>query len=200
MVTELIGGRLVLSLAITAAKIASLGFSVIPIQPTGKKPTVSWLEYQTQIMPSQTIEKSFKDGCKIAVICGEVSGGLEVIDFDTLGKGDAPHFQTWANLMNDNGFGELLRRLVIAKTPSGGRHVFYRCPGHVVGNQPLARSKESVIAGDGTTKSILIETRGDRGYVLVAPSKGYEWFRGDYESIPEVTPAEREIINGLGFE
>jgi hypothetical protein len=39
-----------------------------------------------------------------------------------------------------------------------------------------------------------IETRGEGGYFLAAPSPGYKLFQGDFTAIPVVTAAERQVM------
>ena len=68
----------------------------------------------------------------IAIICGAVSGNLEVLDFD-----DAPTFREWARLVEAEAPG-LLDRLPRVATPSGGTHLYCRLPGPPPGNRKLA--------------------------------------------------------------
>lgn len=172
--------------AIALSLIAS-GYSVIPIQETCKKPSISaWLPYQSMTMDTRTAEREFLDGRQIAVITGSISGNLELIDFDTDETGKCPHFGQWWQLLKENGHEELLKLLSVATTPSGGRHVFYKCPEGIGSNQPLAKSADD--------KPPLIETRGEGGYALISPSPGYTWRQGDLDSAPKITSVERELL------
>jgi putative DNA primase/helicase len=40
----------------------------------------------------------------------------------------------------------------------------------------------------------LIETRGEGGYFLCAPSQGYSLIQGDFQNLPNITPEERQIL------
>lgn len=169
-----------------AMAMASAGFSVIPVRPEGKAPSLpTWTPYQSAIMAALDIEKNFNQRSQIGVVCGKVSGGLEVIDFDTAGTAGTPvWYTTWIQTVKQVN-PELYEKLCVASTPSGGRHVFYQCPDAVEGNQKLASTDKGLV---------MIETRGNGGYVLVAPSTNYEWVLGDWLTIPVITPDERDLL------
>jgi energy-coupling factor transporter ATP-binding protein EcfA2 len=124
----------------------------------------------------------------LGIVGGKVSGkdgaGLEILDIESI----AP-IQEFYDLVEEAARG-LLGRLPQTKTPSGGRHVFYRCE-TIEGNQKLAERAEEVAAADlprtddGTVDQAkakeaglreidgkwfkvrtLIETRGEGGQVL----------------------------------
>ena len=128
------------------------GLSVIPIKPDGsKRPPIKWKEYQSRHADDQELQEWFAAGRHgIAVICGQVSGGLEVLDFDS-----ADAWRVWSRLCEEEHPG-LLARLPRVRTPAGGMHLYYRVdePG---GNQKLAWDQDGLD---------LIETRGEGGYVL----------------------------------
>ena len=62
----------------------SEGLSFIPIPFKSKVPAIEWKQFQTT-RPTESQVKSWFNGhdTNIAVICGQVSGGLVVLDFDT---------------------------------------------------------------------------------------------------------------------
>ena len=68
---------------VATAYLAS-GLSVIPVSPNGsKRPAVEWAPFQTSRASVDKIHEWFRKGeCGIAIIGGEVSAGLEIIDFD----------------------------------------------------------------------------------------------------------------------
>ena len=174
-------------LSALALSLIASGYSVIPIQTTSKKPSISaWLPYQSITMDTRTAEREFLDGRQIAVITGSVSGNLELIDFDTDKDGKCPHFGQWWKMLKDNGHDELLKALTVAKTPSGGRHVFYKCHDGIGSNQPLAKVKAD--------EPPIIETRGEGGYALIYPSPGYIWAQGDLDSVPKISAEQRDIL------
>jgi len=170
------------------------GFSVIPIKSDGSKaPAVSsWKPYQSQIATPGEVKRWSRNGYGIGIVAGKVSGNLEVIDFD-----DPAAFECWKKLVGELGGVDLLKMLVIVKTPTDGFHVYYRCSDGVEGNQKLAQRRGS----DGKLR-VLIETRGEGGYVIAPGSprkchplrKSYKLLEGDLAKIPTITSEERELL------
>lgn len=136
-----------------ALSYAARGWSIIPIG-TQKKPALTrWKLYQSQ-KPTEDELREWFTGRKsvggLAVILGEVSGGLVCRDFDDEGA-----YEAWAS-----SFPELAKILPTVRT-ARGYHVYFR-------------SKHR-----GITKSDDGELRGG-GYCLLPPSKhpsgsDYEW-------------------------
>lgn len=138
------------------------GISVIPIKVDGSKaPACPWKEYQERIATADELQAWFGNGTErgIAVLGGHVSGGLEILDFDEPGL-----IERWAERV-DREAPALLARLPRVRTPSGGDHVFIRSD-NPAGNQKLAMTPTGV---PGKFR-VLIETRGEGGYVLTRPS------------------------------
>lgn len=167
-----------------AARYAKAGISVIPTHPANsgkksKRPALrSWKEYQERIPSEQELQEFFPNGSSVAVVCGQVSGGLEIIDFDDP-ETTEPFFHELQAADSD-----LAKRLVYQSTPSGGLHLIYRCP-EVEGNQKLAM--------DETGQEVRIETRGQGGYFLVFPSPGY-LMEGDLTKVPVITIEQRQLL------
>ncbi|HNO80369.1 MAG TPA: DUF3987 domain-containing protein, partial [Phycisphaerae bacterium] len=116
----------------------------------------------------------------LCIICGRVSGHGEMIDFDAGGAS----YDAWARRVPH----DLLSKLVIETTQRGGRHVWYRCESEVCGNMKLAQRL------DGARTTTLIETRGEGGLFLCAPTAGYEVVQGDLANPPALTMAERDVL------
>lgn len=157
------------------------GLSVIPADVKTKQPTVrAWKPYQEQPPELDDLKRTSQgESDAVAVICGKVSGGLELLDFDQAARA----FDAWSEIVEAERPG-LLERLVAQQTQSGGRHVLYRVD-RVGRNQKLATDP----AG-----KVLIETRGEGGYALVAPSPRYKLLQGDLHAIPTITLEEREVL------
>lgn len=69
----------------SALEYHSMGFSILPVKTDGsKKPDLkSWTQYQTQRADEQQVRDWFIAGDKnIGVMCGKVSSGLCIVDFD----------------------------------------------------------------------------------------------------------------------
>ena len=89
------------------------------------------------------------------------------------------------------------------RSPSGGIHWLYRCA-IIAGNTELARYlSDEIEASTGNPKiKPLIETRGEGGYIICAPTNGtvhptlgvYELLRGGFGTIATITPEEREAL------
>jgi hypothetical protein len=77
---------------------------------------------------------------------------------------------------------------VIETSQSGGKHVIYRCSEPINGNMKLAMGFR-----DGAMVT-LIETRGEGGLFLCAPTLGYSLEQGSLTEIPVLTPQEREML------
>jgi hypothetical protein len=135
-----------------------------------------------------------------------------MIDFDCAGEA----YEAWRSMVEELEPG-LVDRLYVESTPSGGRHLVYRCESPVCGNTKLAQRRDVVggeaaveVAGktltprrgpDGTwsVAVTLIETRGEGGMFLCAPSPGYEAITGSLENPPMVSTEEREVLLGCAW-
>jgi putative DNA primase/helicase len=169
------------------------GLSVIPVRADGTKaPAIpTWKEYQTrQFTDAEWEETNHSMEC-IAMLGGSISGNLEILDFD-----DPTAFPLWRELVEQYQPG-ILAGLPIAKTPTGGFHVYYRTNSPIEGNRKLAQKLDR----DGKP-DVIAETRGEGGYVLAPPSSGkchpsgngYELIEGDISSIPSIGKLERKLL------
>ena len=164
-----------------ATAYAHSGLSVIPTL-ADKRPACQWKIYSGRIMSDREIEVHFRSASGIGIVCGKVSGNLELLDFDDGGSAFAPWLEKVPPYLKD--------RLVIERSPSGGKHVYYRIDGNgyaVPGNRKLAMKEDG---------RVLIETRGEGGYVKCAPSNGYELEQGDFLHLKAISPFEQEILIG----
>ncbi len=184
---------------------------VLPAERDGDEKRVAlrtWKAYQTQRPSEDDVDRWFRnhDGA-MCIVCGGISGNLEIIDFDGGGEAMAPWSSAVEAIAPD-----LLNRLVIESTPSGGCHIVYRCAEPVAGNTKLAQRRIEVESGDPVViggkefvprqepsgawvvTPVLIETRGEGGLFLCAPSDGYRLIVGDLCNPPVITAEEREIL------
>ena len=174
------------------------GLSIIPIRTDGSKaPIGDWKQRQTEritLDEAQGIwDKRKPPG--VAVICGAVSGNLEVLDFDAPGA-----FDSWKEIVDQDAPG-LLDALPVHKTPKGfGRHVFITREFPPAPSQKLARKIR-----DGED-ILMIETKGEAGYIILPGSprgahpsgNTYEhaWGPelGDVDERRPITDAEYEVL------
>lgn len=157
-------------------KYISLGLSCIPC--IDKKPTIPWKAFQT-CLPTPGIAEKW-EAAQVAIVCGSVSGGLLCIDFDIK---NGNRYNDWIMLIN-NQYPELLSKLVIEKSPSGGYHVIFRS------NLSIKNIKLAVNKAGFCT----IETRGEGGYFVCNPSPNYTIEYGNFENIQKLTTDETEIV------
>ena len=193
----------------TAALAAhAAGLSVIPVRDDGSKsPRVSHLAtYFERLATLDEIQQWYASNPRsgLAVVTGAVSGNLECLDFD-----DAAAYDAFVELAQASGLGALVTRIetgYLEATPNGGRHWLYRSA-EVGSHFKLARRwkcKEETDHEQDRIK-VLIETRGERGYVIVAPSNGrvhpsggaYRLLAGGVESIATITPEERTELHSV---
>ena len=195
------------------AIIASLhdaGLNLLPIRAGAKSPDLDgWKRYQASRYPKADLLGRLGPVAaspRVAIVCGGVSGGVEAIDFDL----QAMQYDAWRDLVEKRSPG-LLDRLVIETSPSGGRHVLYRCESPVPGSEKLARVRVRV-AGPGPAEvhgkrcrpmrvgdayfaeACGIETRGEGGIVVCWPTEGYALVQGDLRSLPTISAVEREVL------
>jgi len=117
--------------------------NIIPLKPNSKQPLIRWKEYQ-----KKRYEGDFPEGCNFAVICGEVSGNLVVVDFDDRRLYEA--------------FFSDIETLVI-ESQSGGTHLYFYA------TKPLRKIPKF--------KGYPIDVQAEGSYVVIPPStlEGREW-------------------------
>jgi hypothetical protein len=147
------------------------GWSVIPIEPGGKRPLVAWLEYQGRQPAASEVAGWFGrwPDANLAIVTG-IQSGLVVLDVDVRHGGA----QSLAELEAAHGS---LPRTIAAATGGGGRHLYFSHPGGVVHNR--------VGLAPG------IDVRGDGGCVVAPPSLHPSGHRYAWE--PGCAPAQARL-------
>ncbi len=142
---------------------ATHGWSVIPIEPRGKRPLVPWLEFQRRVATADEIDGWFGrwPEANVAIVTGRVSG-LVVVDIDPRHDGPA----SLERARDEHG---PLPRTVEAETGGGGRHLYFAHPGVPVHN------RVGILPG--------VDLRADGGCVVAPPSvhpsaRRYRWAAG----------------------
>lgn len=181
-------------------------------------------EYKQPIVKDwQTAVKNYDlSKChSVGLVCGVPSQNIETIDIDEKYSLDGRLFSAYKELIHSES-PELLKKLVVQKTKNNGFHLIYRCS-KIEGNLKLANRhttlaerletqkksyEENSLKGKTDEESkklalkayendkvrVLIETRGLGGQIVCFPSEGYEIIYGDFYSINEITPQERDIL------
>lgn len=131
----------------------------------------------------------FSRAQNVGLVCGRLSGNVEVVDIDC-------HHDKTGNVLADykellmEANPSLLRKLVIQETRNKGYHLIYRCE-TIEGNIHLANDAKA----ENGDISVLIETRGEGGQILVQPSTGYTIKQGALDKIPTITTEERATLH-----
>jgi putative DNA primase/helicase len=193
----------------TAQALTAAGCCVIPVRPDGTKaPAARWEKYQHHLPAPDDLQGWFTGGRfdGLGVVCGAISGGLEMFEVEGRAVALVPEL---AQILADNGAAELWQRLssgYLEQSPSGGFHWLYRVvDGPARGNTKLARRPATAAELEENPKDrvkVLIETRGEGGFVVVAPSAGrthdtgaaWRMIAGGPASIPAVTSDERDLL------
>lgn len=179
-----------------AKQLLNEGFCVLPCIAIKKHPEYSWKLFQKLRPNEQQLLNYFisnEDHDAICFLTGKISGNLEVIDFDLHGE----LYPKWAELVNKEN-PDLLKQLVIESTQNNGIHVAYRCESEI--NETLKLARRKIIINSKERIQTLIETRGEGGLILVAPSKGYNLIQGEYLKIPTITKEQRGFLLKCAFD
>ena len=178
----------------------SQNINAIPVNQDKKPACKSWGQWQTQ---PQTLEESQKhsngSSAGIAVITGTASGGLESIDFDQMEVYqeylDAAHGTPMEAIINR------IREGYEEQSPKG-IHWLYKISN---AGEPFPANEEWSYRGVGPNKNgvigpkIAIETRGQGGYIVTAPSLNgkYKLLSGSLDKISTITMEERKQLKAL---
>lgn len=179
-----------------ATSYLDVGLKVFPVSAESKAPKVGkgvdWKgeQFVRDDLVKQTAFTHFSSTDKdlgIGVICGEPSGNLYVFDFDN-------HFGDALSIFNDYrslvDVDEVLKnRCCIAKTKSGGFHIYVRTA-VVKPTEKLARRwNDQRNAPDAT-----IEAKAHGGYVVAPPTRGYEIIDGSFADLTHITEAQFDVL------
>lgn len=162
----------------TFKKYSEAGFACLPTKPD-KSPDVkgTW---------KGGVTSGYETANGIGIICGSISGNLECYDFDNHfgdAKDNLSAFIFQIKDLYDK------HKFPIESTLTGGYHLIYRCD-KIEGNKKLA-SKPKQENGKWRPDAI-IETRGEGGYFVAAPTNGYKVIKNDITIVPRISIEERD--------
>ena len=137
----------------------SAGLCVLPADRAEKRPAIrgKWRTYRKRLPTGAEVDAWFanhQDG--VCLVCGKVSGNLEMTNFDFAGE----LFDPWCKRVRAAAPG-LLEKLVIEGTQSEGWHTAYLCQEEVCASLKPAQRKRPV-RGD----EITLNDKGDQVVVL----------------------------------
>ena len=155
---------------------------LLPRDPDGKP---VWKPFQSAPPTEADVRRWIDGGCKsLAAVCGKVSGGLLILDFD-----EARFFDPWRAAV-----GEPADGLPVQRTGRGFQ-VALRCP------EPGENDKLAWVPDEAeqTGRRIAIETRGEAGYAVLPGSlhpsgRTYETITGDFAAVPTVSQARADAL------
>jgi hypothetical protein len=169
-------------------RVDTRGFSlsIIPVN-SNKIPIQPWKKYESKIAPVSYWHQHYLDQKTVGVVCGKVSGNLEIIDIDVKNDPTKAIWDDYKKLIPP----DLLKRLIIQTTPNYGFHLIFRCPDATIEpNQKLAHHSD---------KAVIIETRGEGGYFCTSQTRnkivqGIFNLKALEVDIPEITAQERNQL------
>ena len=171
-------------------------------------------------------EYDFTNAKGYGLVCGEISGGIEAIDIDSKYDLTGTLFNDYKKAIHKID-PKLLSLLVVQKTVSGGYHFIYACD-YIEGNKKLAErettheerhntyvktlehelaqnktEKEAKAIADNASKNdkvrVLLETRGEKGFIVCSPTKGYELIHGDFFNLKRISVEQRNILINVAY-
>lgn len=182
-----------------ALSASAAGLCIIPCRNDGTKaPFGEWKQYQSE-RPDESQLVAWFSGryYGMGVVCGEVSGGLQMVEIEGAFRF---RYSEVRDRLNAAGLLEEWDRWLTGyaeQSPSGGIHVLVR----VLGGDPQGNTKLAL----GPERECWIETRGEGGFVVVAPSSGavhpsgkpWQLKAGSFHDIAETTPELFEAVCDL---
>ena len=185
------------------------GCCVIPARNDGSKaPAVDWKPYMAARPTRDQVATWAASHDGIGLVCGAVSGQLEMFELE----GRAMSTLTGlAGLLADHGLAGLWARLnagYLERTPTGGLHWLYRVTGTARPNLKLARrpaTTDELTTNPHDKVKVLVETRGEGGFTVVAPSAGrthptgeaWQLLAGNPATIPTISEDERDALHAV---
>ncbi|MFM9594004.1 DUF927 domain-containing protein [Streptomyces scabiei] len=207
-----------------ARELHDAGLCVLPVKPDGtKSPDVrTWTQYKVTRSTPEQHDGWFGDGQRtgIGIVTGAVSGNVELIEFEGLAVEEGI-LDKVAELANDSQLGNLWQAVTTGwadRSPSGGVHYKVVVKGRPAAPntklaQRLAREDEYTPAErqrvaekpNAKITRTLMETRGEGGFVVIAPSHGsthdsgqpYVRLAGGPTTMATVDPEDMEALYAL---
>jgi Bifunctional DNA primase/polymerase, N-terminal len=183
----------------TAIAAHQAGLCPIRAKADGSKaPYGPWKQYMEGPPGLDDIMSWFPSWPNLGLVCGTVSDRLVMVEFE--GR-FMEHFTEAARRLSAADLGSVWESWLdgyCERTPGGGLHVLI----HVGGDGPVPGNIK--VASDGGHQT-LIETRGEGGFVIIAPSNGsthpsggrWERISGSFDEIAWATPEEFAGVLGV---
>ena len=199
------------SLLDAALDAEAAGLSVLPPKQDGTKAPDAdgWKRYQVTRATEDEVRRWYANGRSgLGVVCGAVSGGLEMFEFEGRAV-EAGMADLFIDAAEECGLGDLVGRIALGyteATPSGGLHWLVRTTSPVTTKLARRPATEEELAEDPDNRvKPLIETKGEGGFTITAPSYGAvhptggQWtlVSGGFANIATVTAEEQQALHDL---
>ena len=168
------------------------GYCVIPAHEDGsKRPFGPWKQYQTQRPSRQQLVDWINSGnySGIGVITGQVSGNVEMVEVENraIVNGSLEFLGDISRRSSVDHIWNAALQGCAEQSGGGGVHMFIRLDDQAVpGNLKLASNRDS---------EVLAETRGEGGFVIVAPTPARTGHHSGYALLPGSHPARTPTLS-----
>lgn len=189
----------VAEMLLAAMEAHEAGLSVLPPREDGTKAPDAdeWTSRQAVRATEAEVRAMYANGRRgLGLVCGAVSGGLEMFEFE--GRAiEAGLADALIDAAEACGLGELVGRIAegyTEATPSGGLHWLFR-----------TESPITTKLACGPDRLPLIETKGEGGFTITAPSHGtvhpsgqpWRMVAGSFATIATITAEEQAELHRL---
>lgn len=168
------------------------GLNAVPCHPKKKYPTLtSYKKFYDKKSTWEELTERATAWEAVGILCGRSSGNLEALDFDTKNipkKHRADVISVWYDIAEDTVPG-IAERVLQERTPSGGMHWLYRIDSDIV--------KHNTKLAAGIDGAYWLETRGNNGFIVTAPSPEYTLEAGSFRDIPMLNADEYMRLHAI---
>ncbi|MDF2190491.1 bifunctional DNA primase/polymerase [Paraflavitalea sp. CAU 1676] len=169
------------------------GYSIVFINSV-KKAIHKWKQHNRLVISENKLHRmlALPECFGIAVICGCISGNLEVIDIDEKNNRNGKAILDRFLCSLDRYSPELVAKLVIARTKNYGFHLMYKSK-DVQSSTILARRLETNkgLCIEKRKLKTLVESIGNESYIIVEPTPGYSFVQHDLMNVPNISERDR---------
>ena len=153
----------------------------MPLNPDKSPALKTWVHLQKE----RLTDLSYFKNNNIGLICGKISGNILVIDIDCKYDLTGKLYSDLKELIENSKEG-LFNKFQVHATVKGGFHLIFKTESDPIGNKKLASrlaNEEEKAKGDKV--KVLIETRGEGGYICFPPMDGYSILKEGFETITD---------------
>ena len=172
-----------------------LGFSVVPMNiRDGRKVPALPAGYKDNLPVPLELSMQHKEAALYGVLCGGDGGNFMCLDFDLKNANGEDVYTEYLEYLKDTDLALYNKvQLCMARTVSGGYHIYYKTlsprKGHAYAHHSQPNGKFQPV----------IETRGTGQIAVLPPSQGYSFTDPEMSlsRVPRLTDAEEEILLNL---